>query len=204
MNKTILSYVITLLVGVFLGVTGYNFYQSQPKNSTVNKHATPTSAQDQKAIKCKTNEIARVHNGKVLWGSTSNVSEVDQVNAVLSDGTVVKSNGEIIKKDGTKIILKDGETYYVELPGPCPTNAMPPYQGKVDSINNSSSINISGGRYGGTVNVDSDTKIFDEDNMLITFADINEGFVVEVTQSSEMSKMGDGAITASKIKVISR
>lgn len=33
---------------------------------------------------------------------------------ILSNGALVKSNGEIIEKDGTKIFLKEGLAYYFE------------------------------------------------------------------------------------------
>lgn len=205
MNKISITLGVILLILVILGAAGYSFYQNQTKNySTVNNQETSTSEQVQQASKCRTGELATVRDGKMFWGSLSNQAEVGFGNATLSDGTLVYANGEVIKKDKTRIILKEGETYYVELPGPCPSIATSTYQGKVTEYN-TSGFQITGEGYGSLgVNVDLDTKILDEKSNVTNFAYIKKGFIISVTQSPDISKMGDGAITAAEIRVISK
>lgn len=91
----------------------------------------------------------------------------------------------------------------------CPTLVPRTYQGEVVNIKirsqNSGFLEILDNGRTFEINVDdSETRIFDDNSQPINLSSIKNGFIVRVTQLTNISKMSDVAITASEIRVVER
>lgn len=130
MSKSALIGIIAVLSVALVGTMGYIAYENnnqkststtqegnnQPQTSSPNQDTSQSqspnipSPTSQPTFNQNQGEGIFIQNGKVFYFQGDNASEMTG-DFTLSDGTQVKSNGSVIKKDGTKITLREGERY---------------------------------------------------------------------------------------------
>jgi hypothetical protein len=96
---------------VFLAMIGaalsFGAFAQDTTNTSTTSPTEQTQQQQQK-------DIYVFKNNKMWAVKSGNITELAQ-NATLSDGTVVKTTGEVVTKDGQTKALKDGQ--YIDADG---------------------------------------------------------------------------------------
>jgi hypothetical protein len=99
---------------VFLVMIGAALSFGAFAQDTTNKSTTSPTEQTQQQPQQQQKDIYVFKNNKMYAVKSGNVAVMAD-NATLSDGTVVKTTGEVVTKDGQTKALKDGE--YIDADG---------------------------------------------------------------------------------------
>jgi hypothetical protein len=99
---------------VFLVMIGGALSFGAFAQDTTNKSTTSPTEQTQQQPRQQQKDIYVFKNNKMYAVKSGNVAVMAD-NATLSDGTVVKTTGEVVTKDGQTKALKDGE--YIDADG---------------------------------------------------------------------------------------
>ncbi|MBI3981064.1 hypothetical protein HY345_03640 [Candidatus Microgenomates bacterium] len=101
-KKTLL--LAALAISVFLSACNKTTTQTQENFPSSQQNAT-TTIQQQNATK----SVYYMTSGKMMMVKDGEVQQMT-ADQTLNDGTVVKTSGEVVRKDGSKIMLKNGES----------------------------------------------------------------------------------------------
>lgn len=99
---------------VFLAMIGAALSFGAFAQDSTNASTTSPTEQTQQPPQQQQKDMYVFKNNKVWAVKSGNVTELTQ-NATLSDGTVVKTTGEVVTKDGQTKALKDGQ--YIDADG---------------------------------------------------------------------------------------
>ena len=121
-NYLLAGIVIAVLIGGIVIYLNRQNKASQPFTKQVTEQQPITSTPSSKKAVLKSLPIdsqnaegAFMQNGKVFFGQGGNFAEMlTESSNTLSNGAIVKGNGEITESDGNNIILKEGQAYYFE------------------------------------------------------------------------------------------
>ncbi|EKD57504.1 MAG: hypothetical protein ACD_57C00261G0002 [uncultured bacterium] len=102
-KKTLLLGV--LAITVLLSACNKTTTQTQENFPSSQQDVTTATTQQQNATK----SVYYMTSGKMMMVKDGQVQPMTG-NQTLNDGTVVKTSGEVIRKDGSKMILKNGES----------------------------------------------------------------------------------------------
>lgn len=126
------NYIFIIVAVILILVIGYGAYylalldkqltlsteQSIDSKTTLSPPNSPSNFKaiiKELPIDSQSIEGAFMENGEVFYGEGHNFAEIrTQGSITLSNGAVVKGNGEITESDGNKIMLKEGQVYYFE------------------------------------------------------------------------------------------
>lgn len=100
-KKTLL--LAALAISVFLSACNKTTTQTQENFPSTEQNATTTQPKD------TAKSVYYMTGGKMMMVKNGQVQSMtgDQT---LNDGAVVKTNGEVVRKDGSKMMLKNGES----------------------------------------------------------------------------------------------
>lgn len=84
------------------------------QETTPNPDSTSTAPTEQQAQQHTQKDMYVFKNGKVWLVKSGNVTELTK-DATLPNGAVVKTNGQVVSKDGQTVALKDGQ--YIDVDG---------------------------------------------------------------------------------------
>ena len=84
------------------------------QDTTSNQSTAPTTPAEQQAQQQQHKDMYVFKDSKVWEVKSGNITELTK-DATLANGTVVKTNGEVVSKDGQTVALKDGQ--FIDVDG---------------------------------------------------------------------------------------